>query len=89
MLEKIKLALRIATDVLDDEIQNDIDACMKDLERVGIVNIDQDDATIIRLAELYCKSALNFEDKGENYERAYRYMRDGISLFDEYNQEEN
>ena len=83
--EQVKLSLRLVTTAFDDEIANDIAACFIDLARVGIVEIDDADPVIIRLAELYCKSALNFEQEGERYQNAYEFMRDGVSLAGDYN----
>ena len=81
----VKFSLRIVTTAFDDEIANDISACLIDLARVGIVEIDDTDPVIIRLAELYCKSAFNFEQEGDRYQKAYEFMRDGISLSGDYN----
>lgn len=85
LLTTIKLALRIVVNDFDSEIQNYIDACKIDMGRVGITNIVETDAMIIRLIELYCKGAFNFENDGERYHKAYCFMRDGISLCDDYN----
>lgn len=84
-LDKVKLALRLVVDDFDDEITTYIDACKKDLERVGITNIDETDAMILRLIILYVKGAFNFEQEGDRYSKAYAFMRDGVSLCGDYN----
>ena len=88
MLKKIKLSMRIFHDVLDDDINSNIDACMLDLQRVGIsANIavgTSSDALISKAAELYCKWQNDFNAKGEQYQKAYEKLRDAISLCDTY-----
>ena len=88
MLDKIKLSMRIFHNVLDSDIESNIDACMLDLERVGVskkmANKSSNDALIIKAAELYCKWQYDFNSKGDRYEKAYLNLRDAISLCDTY-----
>ena len=44
MLEKVKLALRIKNNKLDDDITDLIDACKIDLSISGVKKIDETDA---------------------------------------------
>lgn len=83
--DAVKLSLRLVNTAFDSEIENDISACMIDLARVGIVETVSTDPVIVRLAELYCKAAFNFEQDGERYQKAYEFMRDGVSLSGDYN----
>ena len=87
MLAHIKNALRITTDKLDLEIRNNIDACLLDLERVGVVTVKgkEDDALIIKACELYVKWQEDFDGKSENYQKAYEKLRDSLSLCGDYN----
>lgn len=88
MLDKIKLSMRIFHNVLDTDIQSNIDACMLDLQRVGISKNhavkESKDALICKAAELYCKWQNDFNAKGEQYQKAYEKLRDAISLCDTY-----
>ena len=36
MVSRVKIALRISTDSLNEEINDTIDACYKDMQRVGV-----------------------------------------------------
>lgn len=81
----IRKRCRIVTETFDSEIGSYIDACIIDLGRVGITAISETDAIILHLISLYVKAALNFEQDGERYQRAYEYMRNGISLAGDYN----
>jgi hypothetical protein len=71
-LEKIKLAIRISHDKLDEDIQGDIDACMADLRVCGIVYAKDDDPLIFNAIKLWCRS-LYTDDTAEGAEYMRRY----------------
>lgn len=83
-LVEYKTALRITHDRLNDDIQSNVEACKKDMERVGIAKTDDTDPLIHKVIELFLKWQYNFMGEGEKYERAYKEMRDGLSLCGEY-----
>lgn len=85
MREKIKLSMRISHNQLDDDIQGNIDACLLDLKRVGVLNPDTTDALILKAVEMYCKWQYDFDGKGERYEKAYVNLRIGLGLCGDYN----
>lgn len=87
LLEKIKKSLGISHLQLDTVIQSDIDACLLDLGRVGIVNAATTDAAIIKMIDLYCKWQSDHEGNGERYGTTYERMRDAYSMYDAYNAE--
>lgn len=88
MLERIKLSMRIFHTKLDTDITSNIDACMLDLKRVGIsaaiAVATSEDALINKAAELYCKWQYDFNGKGEQFEKAYKSLRDSLSLCEDY-----
>lgn len=85
MQEKIKMSLRIKHNALDDEITDMILAAKKDLERVGIINIADDDPLIIQAVKLYCKWNFNYESDAQRYETAYTSMKQSLSMSGDYN----
>ncbi len=94
MLDKAREALRFNTEVLDEEIQDTINACYRDMHRVGIVIFDEngdvkksieEDALIISCQKQYARWMFNFENAAERYKNAYESMRDGMSLCGDYN----
>lgn len=89
MLDKVKRALRITNSLSDDDIQRTIDACLEDIERVGVVGatLIQDDTTICELCVLYVKAQYNYLNEGERWLKNYEARRDAISMYDKYNQE--
>ena len=91
MLKKIKLSMRILHNAIDDDIDSNIDACMLDLQRVGVHKTiaikTSGDALINKAAELYCKWQFDHNGKGDKFEKAYINLRDALSLCDDYNAE--
>lgn len=86
MLEKIKLSMRVTHDKLDYDISANIDACLYDLTRVGVVTVGKEnDPLIVKSAELYCKWQYNYDGSADRYERAYVALRDSLSLCGDYN----
>lgn len=85
---RLKKALRLTSDYLDDEVEDLIAACKKDLERVGIKNYNLDtDPLIFQAIKLYAKSHLDFNNDGERYEKSYELLVQSISLSSDYNEE--
>ena len=79
MLDKVKLALRISTDVFDTELRDLIEAAIADLGIVG-VGASREDPLISRAVITYCKA--NFGD-AENYDRlkaAYDEQKAQLSM---------
>ncbi len=54
--EKVKLALRITNDALDDEIEDMIEEAREDMLRLGIAEAALDTALARRAVIAYCKS---------------------------------
>ena len=69
MLEKVRLALRIATDAFDDEINGLIAAARSDLTLAGVRLPEGDDPLITRAVVTYCKMNFGEPDKIEMYDR--------------------
>ena len=84
MLEKIKMSLRIKHTALDDELIDMIAAAKKDLARVGIINIADEDTLIIQAVKLYCKWHLNYESDTDRYKEAYTSMAQSLSMSGDY-----
>ena len=83
MLEEIKLSIRMSNNKLDSDIQRNIDACMLDLERVG-VNTENHNGLLVKAAELYCKSEFDYLGKGEKFRKNYEELRTALSMSEEY-----
>ena len=66
MLSKVKLALRIVTNVFDSELSDLISAALLDLGVAGVTETSESDALIVRAVITYCK--MNF-GQPDDYDR--------------------
>ena len=55
MLDKVKRTLRITSDMWDEDLNDLIDAGLKDLGIAGVANTETADPLVIRAVETYCK----------------------------------
>lgn len=83
MLDKIKMALRITHTALDDDIQRNIDACLLDMEMVG-VNKSVVTELSTKACELYCKWQYDYQGKGEQFQKNYEMLRNSLSMNGDY-----
>lgn len=84
MLEKIKLDLRISHDDMDDDVQDNIDAALAEMARVGIALPEEEDALVVRAVKTYCRWQYNFEGEADRYRKAYEDLVSVMSLHDRY-----
>ena len=85
LLAKVKLALRIKHDLLDEDILDTVQACLLDLQMHGVVHADETDALIQNAIKLYCKA--DFTDdtaKAEKYGQRYKELRDCMKAAEGY-----
>ena len=88
MLEKVKLALRIKSNKLDEEITDLIEACKIDLSLSGVKRIKDTDPLIQQAIKLYCKANFGLENKdSEKYQKSYDMLKISLSLCGDYNVE--
>mgnify|MGYP000071202539 FL=1 len=88
MLERVKLALRIKSDKLDDEIVDLIEACKADLSLSGVRKIEDTDPLIQQAIKLYCKANFGLDNKdSEKYQKSYDMLKISLSLCGDYNVE--
>lgn len=87
MLNTVKNALRVRTSAFDGEVQGLIDACIADLQLVG-VTVSEDtaegDPLITRAVILYAKANFGYSDDSEKYRQAYDYLKCSLSLAGDY-----
>jgi len=94
LLAKVKLSLRRSHNKLDEDLKDQINACLADLKTVGIVEakltISEDmDALIVNAVKLYCK-AENADDpaKGAEYLRRYEALKSCLMMAEGYGWED-
>lgn len=87
MLDKIKLSLRISHEQLDEDIQADINACLKDLEVCGVA-ADQADPLILSAVKLWCKAAYTDDPvKAAAYQERYNSQKACLMMASGYRAE--
>lgn len=91
MLEKVKGALRITTDVpiFNDEVQGLIDSCKLDLQIAGIseTKLDEEDPLIERAIITYAKAHFGYDNTdADRFLRSYEMLKQHMSLSGEYNE---
>lgn len=91
MLEKIKLALRIDGDELDNDIEDTINAAKADLKLNGICEnkVSDDDPLIVRAVKTYCKAEYTSDNnEAVRYKQSYEMIRNHLALSCEYTVQE-
>ena len=84
-LKKIKDGLRISHDKLDDDIQSDVDACLADLELVGVVYADEENPLIFNAIKLWCRSLYTDDPaKSAEYLRRYEALKASLMMAEGY-----
>lgn len=86
-IEAMRKRLRIKTNILDVDIEQNIQSAIAEMRRVGIAVTDLSNPLIFTCAEFYCKWLMGFEGDGEKYEKAFEKVRDALSLSGEYTNE--
>ena len=87
MLEKIKLALRFKNNLFDNEISMYISSCKNDLKLGGVdvTKLTDTDEVIINTVVAYCKWQLNFQNRGQEWEKIYKSLKTALVLDINYN----
>ncbi len=86
MLEKVKLSLRIKSNLLDLELSDLIEACKIDLSISGVRKVEETDPIINRAIILYCKANFGLDNKdSEKYQKSYDLLKQSLSLCGDYN----
>lgn len=84
-LEKIKDDLRIKHTALDEDLSDQIAACLSDLAICGIADPDETDKTILAALKLWCRA--NYTDdtnKAAAYQQRYDSMKACLMMAEGY-----
>lgn len=89
LTEKMRNAIRISSkaEPITEEINDCIEACKRDLQQVGVANLDESDALIIQAIKLYCKAEFGYSEKSQQFRQSYESLKVALSLMDEYKKE--
>ena len=85
VLGKIKLALRISHDKLDEDIQSDIDACLADLTACGVIEPQTSDPLIFNAVKLFLRASYTDDPvKGAEYLKRYEALKSCLMMAEGY-----
>ena len=79
MLDKVKMALRIKTDALDEELVDLIEAAKADLGIAGVVLPGTLDAICTRAVITYCKMSFGLPEDYDRLKRSYDEQKAQLS----------
>lgn len=82
--EQIRQSMMIKHDKLDRNIERYIGTCLQDMQMAG-ANIKKESNLLDTACEFYCKWKLDYMGQGERHEKAYKDLRDAMSLCGLYN----
>lgn len=84
-LTKIKKAIRISHNALDDDITSDIEGCLADLKAARIIDPQDTDPLIFNAIKLWCKSLYTDDTaKAAEYLRRYESLRGSLQMAEGY-----
>ncbi len=85
LLNKVKTAIRIKHTALDDDIADNIQACLLDLKMHGIEYAGAEDQLIQNAVKLYCKAEYTDDPaKAEKFGERYAKLRDSLKAAEGY-----
>ena len=85
MLEQVKLALRLVTDIFDGEVSNLIEAAYDDLEIAGVQARENATAPLIqRAVTTYCKANFGEPDEYDRLKAAYDEQKAQLMVATDY-----
>ena len=87
MISKIKNRIRVKNETSNQEIEDLLHACKRELEMIGIYG-DESDPLYFQAIVLYCKAHYGYDDKTDRFLEAYQALRDSMSLSGDYQKEE-
>ena len=89
IVNAIKGAMRmsIASDIIDSDIYNCVQACKVDLTLAGVKKLDDSDPLVLAAVTAYVKADFNYNNLGERYKLTYDTLKTRLALAGKYNKE--
>lgn len=90
LLKKIKTSIRISHTALDDDVDDNITACLADLRVVGVMAEKLDpsqelDPLILRAVKMYCKAEYTDDPaKAARYQAGYDALKSSLMMAENY-----
>lgn len=87
LIEKLKGRIRTMSDASNEEVDDLVESCRKELEMAGVYG-DEQDPTYYQAIVLYCKAHYGYDEGTERFEKAFKSLRDAMSLSGDYDKKE-
>ena len=92
LLAKVKTALRISHNALDEDISDQIEACLADLKVCGVRTAGPDiwtlDPLIVNAVKLYCRKEYTDDpEKAAEYQKRYDALKSCLMMAEDYREE--
>ena len=85
IIRRLKLALRISHDKLDEDIRADMDACLADLAACGVEYAQVSDPLIFNAVKLYLRASYTDDPaKGAEYLKRYEALKSCLQMAEGY-----
>ena len=84
LINVAKTALRLMTDALDEELTDEIEACLQRLHLAGAEGADRD-PLVKDAVRAYVRWQHDFCGRGNEWKTCFEELRDAMGLADEYN----
>ena len=83
LLEKLKKRVRVMAEESEEEIEDMVKSCKKELEMSGVYG-DETDPTYYNAIVLYCKANYGYDEDTERFGAAFAALRDAMNLSGDY-----
>ena len=83
LINVAKTALRLTTNALDDELADEIDACLLRLHLAGAEGADED-PLVKDAVRAFVRWQHDFCGRGDEWETCFEELRDAMGLSDDY-----
>lgn len=83
LLDVARSALRLTTEALDEELTEEVEACLRRLHLSG-VDGEREDPLVREAVRAYVRWQHDFCGKGADWEKCFEGLRDSMALAKEY-----
>lgn len=87
LLEKLKRRVKTMAKSSNEEIEDLVRSCRKELEMAGVYG-DEGDPTYYQAVVLYCKANYGYDEDAERFKKAFDSLRDAMNLSGDYEKKE-
>ena len=84
LIKTLKRYVRTKSTDADGELEDLVNACLKELEIAGVYVTSLSDPLAKNAVKLYCKANYGYDEDAERFRAAYNSLRDAMALSGDY-----